>query len=247
MNNNRIDKKALWDLSYGMYIVSSGFNGKQNGQVANTVFQITAEPARIAVSINKGNLTHEYISKSGLFTVSVLDESTPMTFIGLFGFKCGRDIDKVSQCTQVKTGSTGCPMVMDYALSVMEARVFNQVDVGAHTLFLADVVSAEVLRKGKPLTYAYYQEIKKGKSPKSAPTYRSHAEEEKQEPEKKKQDMKKYICNVCGYIYDPAMGDPENGVPPGTSFEALPDNWLCPLCGVDKSNFSPTDETAAQS
>ncbi|KAF0121287.1 MAG: conserved protein of DIM6/NTAB family [bacterium] len=177
--NNKIDKKALWDLSYGMYIVSSGFNGRQSGQVANTVFQITAEPARIAVSINKGNLTHEYISKSGLFTVSVLDESTPMTFIGLFGFKCGRDIDKFSQCAKVKIGSTGCPMVMDHALSVIEARVFSQIDVGTHTVFLADVVSAEVIQKGKPLTYAYYQEIKKGKSPKNAPTYRSDTGEEK--------------------------------------------------------------------
>jgi rubredoxin/flavin reductase (DIM6/NTAB) family NADH-FMN oxidoreductase RutF len=237
-----INKEALWNISYGMYIVSSGFNDKQNGQVANTVFQITAEPARIAISINKGNLTHEYISKSGLFTVSVLDESTPMTFIGLFGFKCGRDIDKFSQCTRIKTGSTGCPMVMDHALSVMEARVFNQLDVGTHTLFLADVVYGEVLRKGKPLTYAYYQENKKGKSPPSAPTYRfHHAGEEKQGQEKKEEEMKKYTCNVCGYIYDPAEGDPANGIPPDTSFENLPDNWLCPLCGVDKSNFSPTD------
>ena len=177
--NNKIDKKALWNLSYGMYIVSSKFNGNQNGQVANTVFQITSEPPRIAVSINKGNLTHEYISKSGLFTVSVLDRSTPMTFIGLFGFRCGRDIDKLSQCIQIKTGSTGCPAVMDYALSVIEARVFNQIDVGTHTVFLGDVVSAEVLREGKPLTYAYYQEVKKGKSPKNAPTYRSHTGEEK--------------------------------------------------------------------
>ena len=177
--NDKIDKKALWDISYGMYIVSSGFNGKQNGQVANTVFQITAEPPRIAISINKGNLTHEYISKSGLFAVSILDEFTPITFIGLFGFRCGRDIDKLSQCAQMKTGDTGSPVVMDYALSVIEASVFNQIDAGTHTVFLGDVVSAEVLREGRPLTYAYYREVKKGKSPKNAPTYRSDTGEEK--------------------------------------------------------------------
>ncbi|MEW6614956.1 MAG: flavin reductase family protein [Thermodesulfobacteriota bacterium] len=171
--NSKIDKKAIWDLSYGMYIVSSGFNGKLNGQVANTVFQITAEPPRIAVCINKNNLTHDYISKSGLFAVSVLDESTPMTFIGLFGFRSGRDIDKLSQCAQMKIGESGSPVVMDYALSVIEAKVFDQIDAGTHTLFLADVVSAEVLREDRPLTYAYYQEVKKGKSPKNAPTYRS--------------------------------------------------------------------------
>lgn len=177
--NDRIDKKALWNISYGMYIVSSGFNGKQNGQVVNTVFQITSEPPRIAVSINKGNLTHDYISKSGLFTVSVLDESTPMTFIGIFGFRCGRDIDKLSQCSQMKIGNTGSPIVMDYALSVIEARVFNQIDAGTHTVFLGDVVSAEVLREGRPLTYAYYQKVKKGKSPKNAPTYRPDTEGER--------------------------------------------------------------------
>lgn len=172
--NDKIDKRALWNISYGLYIVCSTLDGKKNGQVANTVFQITAEPPRIAVSINKDNLTHEYISNSGLFTVSILDESTPMTFIGLFGFRCGRDIDKLSQGAQTKIGHTGCPIVMDHALSVIEAKVFNQVDVGTHTIFLADVVSAEVLREGRPLTYAYYQEVKKGKSPKNAPTYRSH-------------------------------------------------------------------------
>ncbi|MFH2012005.1 MAG: flavin reductase family protein [Pseudomonadota bacterium] len=177
--DSKIDKKAIWDFSYGMYIISSVLGDKYSGQVVNTVFQVTAEPPRIAVSINKNNLTHEYISSSGLFSVSVLDESTPMTFIGLFGFKSSRDLDKFSQCSQIKIGYTGCPIVMDYALSVVEAKVFNQIDVGTHTVFFGDVVSAQVLREGKPLTYAYYQEVKKGKSPKNAPTYKSDTVQEK--------------------------------------------------------------------
>ncbi len=236
--NGEINPKALWSLSYGLYIVTSHLDGKQNGQVANTVFQITAEPIRIAVSINKENLTHEYISKSGVFSVAVLDESTPMSFIGLFGFKSGRDTDKLSQVAY-KMAITGCPIVTENALSVMEAKVVEHLDVGTHTIFIGDVVGAEVLRQGKPLTYAYYQEIKKGRSPKSAPTYRAHIEEEKHKPEEGIREMKNYICNVCGYIYDPNAGDPDNGIAPGTPFEELPDDWVCPVCGAGKDEFSP--------
>jgi ferric-chelate reductase [NAD(P)H] len=173
-----IDSRAFRHITYGLYIVCSIHEGKKNGQIANTVFQVTANPPRIAVSINKENLTHEYISNSGLFSVSVLDESAPMKFIGAFGFRCGRDIDKFSFCSEVKVGETGCPIVMDYVLSVIETRVFNSVDVGTHTVFFADVISAEMLREGEPLTYAYYHEVKKGRSPKNAPTYEAHVNKE---------------------------------------------------------------------
>ena len=93
-----------------------------------------------------------------------------MTFIGLFGFKSGRNEDKLSKVQFIK-GSTGVPLVTEYCLSVLEARVIDEVDVGTHTLFVGDVVTAEVLRTGEPLTYAYYHTHLKGKSPKTAPTY----------------------------------------------------------------------------
>jgi flavin reductase (DIM6/NTAB) family NADH-FMN oxidoreductase RutF len=116
------------------------------------------------------NLTHEFISKSKVFGASVLDTSTPMTFIGLFGFKTGRNVDKLAHA-QFIFGTTGVPLVTDHVLSVLEAKVIHEVDVGTHTLFVADVVSAEVLQSGEPLTYAYYHTHLKGKSPKTAPTY----------------------------------------------------------------------------
>lgn len=234
--NNEFDRQALWCVSYGLYVVTSHFNNKLNGQIANTVFQVTAEPPRIAVSINKNNLTHEYISNSGVFAASVLDESAPLSFIGLFGFKSGRDIDKFSEITFDK-GITGCPLVTEYSLSVFEAKVIKQIDAGTHTIFIGDVLAAKVLKEGRPLTYAYYQEIKKGKSPKSAPTY--HVEKRKEESVKGRQDMKKYTCDLCGYVYDPAAGDPENGIAAGTPFENLPDDWVCPVCGAAKDQFSP--------
>ena len=168
--DNEVDPQALLALSYGMYIVTSQFEGKLNGQISNTVFQVTAEPPRLAVSINKDELTHEYISKSGVFGVCVLDESTPLTRIGLFGFKSGKEIDKFAQVPFEK-GATGCPLPTENILAAIEVRVINQLDVGSHTLFIGDVVNAKVIKSGSPMTYAFYREEKKGKSPKHAPTY----------------------------------------------------------------------------
>lgn len=164
------DRRAFRDLSYGLYIVTSLDGDRLNGQIVNTVIQVTSDPARVAVIVNKQNLTHEFISKSGLFGISVLDESAPMTFLGPFGFRSGRDVDKLSQ-VQFKIGVTGCPLVLEHALSVLEAKVINQIDLGTHTIFIGDTVNAEVLKEGRPLTYRYYQEFLKGKAPATAPTY----------------------------------------------------------------------------
>ena len=164
------DRRAFRDVSYGLYIVTSLDGDRLNGQIVNTVIQVTSDPARVAVIVNKQNLTHEFISKSGLFGVSVLDESAPMTFLGPFGFRSGRDVDKLSQ-VQFKIGVTGCPLVLEHALSVLEAKVIDQIDLGTHTIFIGDTVNAEVLKEGRPLTYRYYQESLKGKAPATAPTY----------------------------------------------------------------------------
>lgn len=235
-----LDLKALWSLSYGLYVVASHRGNKLNGQIANTVFQVTAEPPRIAVSISKRNLTHDYILGSGAFSVSVLDVSTPATFIGLFGFRSGRDVDKLSRVTYEK-GVTGCPCVTENALSITEARVIDKVDVGTHTVFVGELVGAKVLKEGKPLTYADYQRIKKGKAPENAPTYRGDTEERAREVEGADEEMKKYVCDVCGYVYDPAAADPDSGVAPGTAFGDLSDDWVCPVCGASKDQFSPQD------
>ncbi len=165
-----LNREVFTQISYGLYIVTSHLAGKLNGQIANTCLQVTADPPRVAVIINKSNLTHEFIAQSKTFGASVLDTSAPMTFIGLFGFKSGRNVDKLSQ-VQFISGTTGVPLVTDHSLSVLEATVFEQLDVGTHTVFVGDVVRAEVLKSGEPLTYAYYHSHLKGKSPKAAPTY----------------------------------------------------------------------------
>ena len=226
-----MNNKALWKISYGIYVVSSRKDSKFNGQIANTVFQITSEPPTIAVSICKTNLTHEYITASKVFTVAILSQEAPMQFIGTFGFKCGRNIDKFKD-VKYKVGVTGGLIVLDYSIGYLEAEVINSMDVGTHTIFVGKVVDAEITSDKEPMTYAYYHEIKGGKAPKSAPTYI------KEDTNKKEPVMsEKYKCTVCGYIYDPATGDPDSGIKPGTLFKDIPDDWVCPTCGADKSAF----------
>jgi ferric-chelate reductase [NAD(P)H] len=166
-----MDPKALWKLSYGLYVVSSGTDGRFNGQIANTVFQITAEPPTIGISINKGNLTHEYIEKSKAFSISVLSTDTPMQFIGLCGFRCGRDIDKFDTLTYT-VGKTGVPIVTDHTVAFLECRVTRSFDLGSHTLFIGEPADAGIIDETKDLlTYEFYHRTMKGKAPKAATTY----------------------------------------------------------------------------
>ena len=233
-----MDKKALRNISYGLYIVCSKKEGKWNGQVANTIIQITSDPATIAVSINKENLTHEYIRESKVFSASVLTQDVPMKTIGHFGFKCGRDIDKFKDIDCEK-GVTGAPLFKDFSLSVLEAEVINSMDVYTHTIFVGKLVDAQIIGEGVPMTYAYYHQVKKGKAPKTAPTYQAEdtSKETENKTEKESEIGEKYRCIVCGYIYDPKEGDPTNNVSPGTSFEDIPDSWVCPICGAGKDEF----------
>ena len=165
-----MNTKALYKLGYGLYVVCSKKGDKLNGQIANTVFQITSEPPTIAVSINKDNLTHEFIKESKVLAVSVLSQDTPLSFIGHFGFKSGRDIDKL-EGINYKIGETKAPVVTDNALSYLEAKVIQEVDVGTHTIFIGELTGADVIREGEPMTYAYYHQVKRGTTPKTAPSY----------------------------------------------------------------------------
>jgi len=222
-----MDPRALHKIGYGLYVVSSKDGDRRSGQIANTVFQITSEPPKIAVAINKSNLTHELIQQSGVFGVSILSQDTPLSFIGDFGFRSGRQVDKF-EGVNLREGKLGIPLVLDHALALLEARVTQSADAGTHTLFIGEIEDATVLRDGEPMTYAYYHLVKGGTEPKTAPVY--HEDEPVNLPQ--------YQCQVCGYIYDPEKGDPQGNIPPGTPFEELPDSWVCPLCGASKSQFS---------
>lgn len=166
-----IDFKVFRDLSYGLYIVSTADGDKRNAQLVNTVIQVTSDPPRVAVTINTKNYTHELISKSKVFAAMVLDESVTMMFLGPFGFKTGRELDKFAKAA-FQTGVTGSPIVTDHVLSFVEARVVNEIPLGTHTIFVGDVVNTGVIRPGSPLTYKFYHENLRGKTPPNAPSFK---------------------------------------------------------------------------
>ncbi len=235
-----LDLESLFKLSYGMCIVSSKKGDRFDGCIVNTVFQIVPEPPMVAVSINKPSLTHQYVADSRVFAVSILSEEAPMTFIGTFGFKSGRDINKFDQLRH-RIGRTGAPIVLEHTAGFLEAEVTQTIDLPTHTLFIARIVACETLDDSKaPMTYAYYRDVKHGKTPKSAATYINI--KTKQKKTRGVRIMKKYKCLMCGYIYDPEVGDPDNDVDAGTAFEDLPDDWVCPDCGAGKDEFEPVED-----
>lgn len=226
-----IAQEVLNYISYGLYLVSSYDDNKLNAQISNAVIQVTAFPPQVAVSINKEELTHTYITKSKRFAISILEESTPMKFIGVFGYRSGKEIDKFSK-VKYKIGQSGCPIVTEHSLGFFEVEVVSEYDVGTHTLFIGKVINSEKLRDCKPLTYTYFKNIKGGKAPKNAPTYRPNNKE------LGKKNFGSYVCNNCNYFYNPLKGDADAKIPPGTPFEKLPNDWKCPLCGANKEQFS---------
>ena len=221
-----INYEAFFKISYGLYIVCSGDKNKGNGYVSNTVFQVTSDPPRFAACCNKNNLTAEFIQKNQAFSVSILDQNASSELIGKFGYKSGNDIDKMTG-TQVAYGETGVPIVLDNCISFFECKVVQTVDVGTHLMFIGEVVNAEVVDGTKDaLTYSYYRQVKKGLSPKNAPTY---IDKSKLETKTDNPTAKKYKCPACGYIYDDAVES--------IKFIYLPDDWVCPACGTEKSDF----------
>ena len=231
-----MDLSTLHKISYGLFIISSKNKERINGQIANVVFQVSSEPPTIATCINKQNLTHDFIIKSNVFSVSILHEKAPLKFIGTFGFKSGRDIDKY-QNVSYTFGKTKTPLIQEYTTGVIETNVKQKIDVGTHTLFIGEVINAETYNNEPLLTYENYHKVKGGYSPKTAPTFYKRMDKPKNNKKEVKK-MDKYVCDVCGYVYDPEAGDPDNDIKPGTAFEDLPDDWVCPLCGAPKSEFS---------
>lgn len=207
MNNS-----ALRALSYGVYILSTWDNGRPTGCTVNSVMQITSSPATVAVSVNKNNYTHNCIERSKRFAVSVLHEQSAPDIIGTFGFSSGRDTNKFDK---VDYSVKGMMPIVNNAAAYIVCEVEKTLETDTHTVFLGKVTDADVLENKPPMTYAYYHNVVKGKTAKNAPTY---IEE--------KQEKGKWVCSVCGYVYD---GE--------TPFEDLPEDFRCPVCKQPKSAF----------
>ena len=163
-----MDKTALNKISYGMYIVCTKNNDKFCGCVANSAMQITAEPATIAVSINHNNYTNEKIKECGEFSICVLPENINPLTIGTFGFRSSRDFDKFENTKYfIKDGLPVCEDACAYII----CKVINTSETSTHTIFIGEIKDCDILKNDPPMTYAYYHNVIKGKSPKNAPTY----------------------------------------------------------------------------
>ena len=228
-----MNKKVLRNLSYGVYAVSALGENRMSGCIANSIMQITSSPATLAVSMNHDNYTHECIEKSGMFAVSILSEKTDPNIISQLGFQSSRDVDKFMNVPFITKHNIA---VVDDACGYLVCKVIDKMETNTHTVFLGEVIDCDVLNQETPMTYAYYHNVIKGKSPKNAPTYQS------EEPADSSDDTSssshastasnvssgnsKWVCSICGYVYD---GD----VP----FEELPDTFVCPICKQGKDKF----------
>lgn len=213
-----MNKKVFRNLSYGVYVVSTLDGDRPVGCTANSIMQITSDPATIAISINHDNYTNSCIAKTGRFAVSILSEKSAPSLIGTFGFQSGKNVNKFDGVPH--TFREDIP-VLDDSCGYIVCQVTDTMETSTHTVFLGTVLDGEVLTTFPAMTYAYYHNVIKGKSPKNAPTYLP--EEDLSE---KPADDAKWVCSVCGYIYD---GD----IP----FEDLPDDYTCPVCRQPKSKF----------
>lgn len=221
-----INFDALFNVSYGLYIVSSGNKSKGNGFISNTVFQVTAEPIKFAICCHKNNYTAEFINRSLAFSVSILAQDTPSDIFGTFGYKSGRDYNKM-EGMNVKYGETGVPIVLNGSIAYLEFEVEKSIDLGTHIMYFGDLVNAEMIDDSKePITYLYYRQVKRGLSPKNAPTY---IDKSKFETKPVDLSLKKYKCTACGYIYDDSVEE--------VKYNQLPADWVCPVCGSEKEDF----------
>lgn len=160
--------QGLRYITYGLYIVTASDGEKQNGMIVNTVFQVTAQPPCVAISVNKNAFTHGLILSSGRFAAMPLDEEAPFVFIGRWGFRSGKTFNKLDGI-HFQTGALGCPLIKENTLSFMEAEVVKTVDMGSHTLFIGEVKDAGVFApQARAMTYAYYHHVLKGKTPAGA-------------------------------------------------------------------------------
>lgn len=176
------NKQALYKIGYGLYVLSSHLGEKDNACIVNAVMQVTSAPMRVALAVNKENLTHDMIRDSGVFTLSMLTEETPFDLIRHFGFQSGRQVDKFDGTFAAKRAGNGALYLEKFANAWLSCCVVSTTDLGTHTLFLADVEDGDVLSMDSSLTYAYYQ---------------AHIK-----PQTKPARKTGWRCTVCGYIYE---------------------------------------------
>lgn len=180
-----MDKKAMYNLTYGLFVLTSCHDGKDSGCIINTAGQVTSEPNRISIAVNKGNFTHDLVEKSGVFNLSILGEDAGFETFKHFGFQSGRTVDKFAGYADCRRSENGLYYVTSGVNGYISAAVEQKVDLGTHTLFIASVTDLDVLSDVPSVTYAYYQANIKPKPEKPAASGKTV-----------------WRCTVCGYTYE---------------------------------------------
>lgn len=204
-----MNKKALYNLTYGLFVIGAANGEKKNACVINTAIQVSGDPVTLSVAVSKNNYTHDLLLAGKVCAISVLGENVSMDTIRHFGFQSGSEVDKLAQFPH-QTAQNGAPYITDGAISYFAGHVKQTLDIGTHTIFIIEVDEAENIGEDTPITYAYYQKVKKGTSPKNAPTYDASTEK------------KGFRCSVCGHIEE---------------VDELPDDFTCPVCKQPRSVF----------
>ena len=245
-----MDNKAMYQLSYGLFVVTAKTD-KDNGCITNTVMQVTATPNRITLAVNKENYTHDMIMESRTFNVSILTEETGFDVFERFGFQSGRVADKFADYTDFARAENGVTYITKGTNAMISASVVDTVDLGTHTLFIADVTDAVTLSDAPSLTYAYYHAHIKPKPAAAKPAEKTvwrckicgYEVEADELPEDftcplckhPKEDFERvapatktvWRCKICGYEVEA---------------DELPEDFTCPLCKHPKEDFERVEK-----
>lgn len=180
-----MNKKAMYSLSYGLFVLTARVGDKDNGCIINTAGQVTSEPNRISIAVNKANLTHDMVMESGKFNISILSEKASFDIFKHFGFQTGKNVDKFAGYTACERSENGLYYITEGTNAYISATVEQSLDLGTHTLFIATVDDMDVLASEPSATYAYYQSSIKPKPEEKAPAGKTV-----------------WRCTMCGYIYE---------------------------------------------
>lgn len=218
------DKQAFHSLSYGMYVIGTRCDGRDYGCVANTFAQVTSSPLQVSVALNKDNATTAAVRQAGRFTASCLSEQADMQLIGTFGFHTSTELDKFAQHASARD-EAGMPYVAEQCCAWFSARVVSELDLGTHVLFVGEVQEcAKVADAAAPMTYAFYHQVKGGKTPPKASSYLGEEQPAAAPAESTAAEQPKaaWRCTICGHM---------------EYIDELPDDFVCPVCGVGKEFF----------
>ena len=202
-----MDKKAMYKLTYGLFVLTAKADGKDNGCIINTAIQAASEPNQMSIAVNKANFTHDMIKQTGEFTVSVISQDAGFELFKRFGFQSGRDADKFAGFAAYETGVNGIRYITEGTNAYISVKVEKTQDLGSHTMFIGTITDMEVLSQTPSVTYEYYQNNIKPRPQASAAA---------------KEGKTVWRCRICGYEYVGAE---------------IPEDFICPLCKHPASDF----------